>query len=55
MAEAGDHGLEELHAYPEVLLLEQVDTSEGLVPTGDTPGAEATDLPISPLRSDHRS
>ena len=60
MAEAGDHGLEELQAHPEVLLLEQVDTSEGLDPTedtpGDTPGAEATDLPRSPLRrSDHRS
>ena len=52
MAEAGDHGLEELH-------LEQVDTSEELVPTedtpGDTPGAEATNLPKRPLMSDQRN
>ena len=59
MAEAGDHGLEELQAHPEELHLEQVDTSEELVPTGDTPGdtpgAEATDLPRRPLMSDHRN
>ena len=59
MAEAGDHGLEELQAHLEVHHLEQEDTSEELVPTGgtpgDTPGSEATDLARSPLRSDHRS